>query len=280
MRTLPKPLQNKKVKDIFTECVNSFKHESARNSKMSYVVEVENCSNAYDEYIPSDIEHFEHPNLNSESKEDLEKIYKEKFSREGTVGRKYYDIIMAQAEGVCPICCAGTPTNLDHYLPQSKYVLLVVTPVNLIPSCRDCNMGKSSYDTKKSSKMPLHPYYDRIELQWLEAKITFMEDGTFDVKFYNGISGANNPVEKERIDIHIKVHGLNENFSSKASTEIHSIKGRYKDMVKKSSKDDVEKDIKSICESAEVYDVNSWKSALYRALVRQVDGYIEWLNYI
>lgn len=279
MKSLPKPLQNKNVKDIFTECVMSFTHKSAQQSKLKYITGVESCSQNYDKHIPEDIEHFSHPVLSAEAKKDLQKVYRDKFSKDITIKRKYYDVIMAQVKGVCPICRTGTPTTMDHYLPQSKYPLLVVTPANLVPSCRDCNMGKRSFDTKKSSMMPLHPYFDKVDDQWLEAQITFFEDATFSVKFYNGIDTSKASVMiKNRIDSHIKVHHLQETFASKVLTELDSIEFRYKEMLSNTSISDIKCDLEKVCKSAEYYDVNSWKAALYRALVRQVDEYIEWLK--
>lgn len=279
MKSLPKPLQDKNVKDIFTECVMSFTSKSAQQSKLKYVADVESCSQNYDKHIPNDIENFFHPVLSPEAKKDLKKIYSEKFSKDNTVGKKYYDVIMAQANGVCPICRTGTPTTMDHYLPQSKYPLLVVTPVNLVPACKDCNMGKSSFDTKKSSMMPLHPYFDKVDDKWLEARIAFSEDATFSVEFYNGIESSEDSVNiKSRIDSHIKVHHLQETFKSKAITELGYIKGRYKEMSISTSVSEIKYDLEEACKSAEDYDANSWKAALYRALVRQVDEYIEWLK--
>ncbi len=277
MKALPKPLQDKEVKDIFTECVSNFTSEKARRSKMRHISEVERCARDYDKYIPGDMEHFVHPKLSSEETEDLKKVYQQKFVPLGAVGRKYYDAIMAQAKGICPICRAAATDNLDHYLPQSKYALLVVTPANLVPSCWHCNMEKHSYDTAKSSEMPLHPYFDKIDLQWLEAKITFQADGTFSIEYGNGINEADNPFEKVRIDKHIKVHDLNKTFSSMALIEMDSVKSKYKKMLGELLEEGIQKDLEEVCESAEAYDVNSWKAALYRALIRQKDEYIEWL---
>lgn len=167
MKSLARPLQEKTAKDIFEECVKDYSKKDLKNGMMKFLNDVETCAEDYNNTIPHNIENFIHPCLSEKDTVALKNVYKDKFSKAGSVGRKYYDIIMAQAQGVCPICGTGTPTNLDHYLPQSSYPLLVVTPLNLIPSCRDCNMGKGSYFSAKSIDLPLHPYFDKIQCKWL-----------------------------------------------------------------------------------------------------------------
>lgn len=43
---------------------------------------------------------------------------------------------------MCPICGSVKATTFDHFLPQSKYQLFAVHPLNLIPSCTVCNGHK------------------------------------------------------------------------------------------------------------------------------------------
>jgi hypothetical protein len=43
---------------------------------------------------------------------------------------------------VCPYCGFGEPTELDHYLPITRYGELAIYPRNLIPSCGPCNNAK------------------------------------------------------------------------------------------------------------------------------------------
>lgn len=159
--------------------------KNLKTDVMKFLNDVETCAENYNNTIPHSIEKFIHPCLSDEDIAALKNVYKNKFSKAGSVGRKYYDIIMAQAQGVCPICGTGTPTNLDHYLPQSRYPLLVVAPLNLIPSCKDCNFNKGTYFSARSIDLPLHPYFDQIQCKWLEVHINFVNDGTFSIVYYN-----------------------------------------------------------------------------------------------
>lgn len=280
MKSLAKPLQEKMVKDIFEECVNDYSKNDLKSVMMDYLDDVETCAKDYDNTIPNCIENFNHPCLSENDTAALKNLYKNKFAKLDSVGRKYYDIIMAQAQGVCPICGAGTPINLDHYLPQSSYPLLVVTPLNLIPSCRDCNMGKGGYFSAKSIDLPLHPYFDEIQCKWLEAHIDFANDGSFSIIYYNGLDMSIDYIMKHRLDVHIKVNHLQNTFASRALTELNSVKHRYRKMLFDVSLKEFESDLKETCESAEKDDFNSWKSALYRALLLQIEDYRNWLRII
>lgn len=58
----------------------------------------------------------------------------------------------------CPICdCsfAYSQVTLDHILPKSKFPFLSITPINLVPTCYNCNMRKNDGIPSKV----LNPYF-------------------------------------------------------------------------------------------------------------------------
>ncbi|MEV5205306.1 hypothetical protein [Streptomyces sp. NPDC053720] len=65
-------------------------------------------------------------------------------------------------EGLCPLCAHRDAETLDYQLPKSKYPLLSVVPVNLVPACHRCNANKSDADLKTASEQTLHPYFDDL----------------------------------------------------------------------------------------------------------------------
>ena len=74
--------------------------------------------------------------------------------------------------GKCPICGIGPVSNLDHYLAKSLYPTYAITPINLVPECRDCNFNKRDTLIKSATDSPLHPYYDEIDNRiWLVAEL-------------------------------------------------------------------------------------------------------------
>lgn len=274
MKIIPKPITDQKAKSIFEICVGGYVQEKKRQELLKYSSEVERVSDEYEQYIPNDFENFNHPVFSSADKKRLESIYSYQFREK--IGKTFYNQIMRNAKHLCPYCGEGRPTNLDHFLPQSKYPLLVVTPVNLVPSCKDCNMEKNAVIPTSNEDIPLHPYYDDINIKWLDATIKFDKDESFTIDFFNVVNITTNRILSKRIDAHMKSHALKECFETHSTSEINSIKYKHADLAKL-NRSELINDLQDRIWSAERYDINSWKSAMYRALLNQVDEYIGWL---
>lgn len=83
--------------------------------------------------------------------------------KEGHPARGVYDALKGGTdEGLCPLCAHRDVEALDHQLPNSKYPLLSVVPVNLVPACHRCDALKSDVDSKTASEQALHPYFDDL----------------------------------------------------------------------------------------------------------------------
>lgn len=54
--------------------------------------------------------------------------------------------------------------ELDHYFPKSKYPFLCTSFFNLIPSCSNCNKGKSSSDVNIIHNFHLYTEFDELSL--------------------------------------------------------------------------------------------------------------------
>lgn len=108
-------------------------------------------------------------------KSDLLKLYDPYFVNEGKPARVIYNALMAAANEKCPYCGGiGRPRNLDHFLPKAHYPQFSVLPVNLVPSCRDCNMdGKRDGFAINEEEQVLQPYLDNdryFKEQWISAR--------------------------------------------------------------------------------------------------------------
>lgn len=108
-------------------------------------------------------------------KADLIKLYDNYFAKNGKPGRKIYDTLMVAAKDKCPFCGGiGRPTNLDHFLPKTFYPQFSILPANLIPACRDCNMGtKRNKIASSKEEQAIHPYLDHeryFNEQWIFAR--------------------------------------------------------------------------------------------------------------
>lgn len=273
MKKLRIPLRNVDEKTIYHECANSFTDKTA----LSYIEDVVSSAAVYETHVPRDIARFPRYTIEEEDKEKIIKVYTEKFAKRDTVGYKYYEAIMTNANGRCPICGCGKVKTLDHFLPKTTYPLVCVTPANLVPTCRDCNFDKRSFWGADYYSIPFNPYFDVMDDKWLECEFTIYRDNTFAVVYKNGYDKKKNEKLWEKYETHFKVFDLNATFSARAGEEIENCKGKYKKLLYECGIEDVRKDLIDNRDSFEQIDINSWRSALYRELVNKVHDYCEWL---
>lgn len=270
MKKLSKPLPDTHPEDIFEECVSGYRDKQKVATLLQCKEMIQCDSKLYDDVIPHELEKFQQSSLPSGIvPDDLVDVYTKKFAAEKSPGRKYYNAIREQLVlNICPICGIGQIKTLDHYLPKSKYPTLVVTPSNLIPSCRDCNMDKraeSSYDPENT---PVHLYFDDVPNDpWLQVTV----GDNLEILYYVLCPDAWDVGIRRRVEKHLDFYKLHQLYSSHANSEIANSIHMWKKTVMQSDPETLRLALMDTCESAEVNDKNSWKSALYRGLVQNFD---------
>lgn len=126
---------------------------------------------------------------------------KELYSEYNSKGKLYnfrVDIYKLSGEK-CPICDFSfgySQVNLDHILPKSKYPLLAITPINLVPICNYCNINKG---TKISQNKIFNPYFHEYNTKEY-IKIVINKSNRFKVKFKGDGNFATKI--KENIDLY------------------------------------------------------------------------------
>ena len=230
---------------------------------------------------------------------ELAAVYKETFSAEKKPGRTYYELIRGAAVcDKCPICgSTGGNTNLDHYLPKSKFPTLCVTPDNLIPMCAACNEKKGTYHNLESDKRLLHLYFERlptttdrrgnvIQETFLYARL----QRDFNVTFYVQCPAHWPPDQCSRVKNHMKVYRLLQRYGDCIKPEIAKVSCKWTDDVE-DWEDSIggikiaparEKELLQnlVLEGVryERFDPNSWRSALYRAMAERIDDTYDWFK--
>lgn len=270
MKNLSKPLKNAKPEDIFEECVNGYNNAEKRQKLISCKNLIQIDSKACDEYIPHRANEFSKSTIPAGiANSDISSVYTEKFVPQGSPGRKYYNAIMEQAvRGVCPICGVRIAYTLDHYLPKSKVPTLSVTPNNLIPACRDCNMDKQADLSYNPLDMPVHLYYDAIPNEpWLFVKFK----DNLEAIYYISCQDSWEIGLRSRLEKHLDFYNLHTLYSSHAAQEIADRMMSWKDLVNRAGFEQLKEYIDRECQSIENNDINSWKAALYRGLVSDFD---------
>ena len=266
MKTLPIPLLDIKVEDIYSECVRDFSNKQKQERLLSCKDLITKDSNHYNRFVPHTLENFSVSELPQDvSKEDLISVYTQKFAVKDSPGRKYYDAIIGQAvRGICPICGIRPANTLDHYLPKSKAPTLSVTPNNLMPACRDCNTEKRADITYDSMNTPVHLYFDNIPNEpWLFAEL----DDNLAVTYYTNCPDSWDCELRSRVQKHLTFYNLHKLYSIHAGEEIADKLGMWKNLIDYGGTELLKLSIESECKSIEQNDINSWKAALYRGLL-------------
>ncbi|TDF35020.1 HNH endonuclease [Alteromonadaceae bacterium M269] len=182
--------------------------------------------------------------------------------------RQYYDYLMMRAPlRICPFCGFGQATTLDHYLPKAKFPLLSVHPNNLIPSCADCNKGKSAGIAVTKEQQSIHPYFDQahfINDQWLFAEV--IETSPATIRYYAQAPANWSTDDQTRISNHFDEFKLAQRFCVQAGDELSNLRGELEIDFQVSQQAGVESALRKKYIGASLQHVNSWRTALYQAL--------------
>ncbi len=186
--------------------------------------------------------------------------------------KTYYDQIkLSSAHNICPYCCQRTVSEVDHYLPKSKKISLSIAPLNLVPICSDCNKAKGEHYPNNQEERFINPHFDPlINKRWLEAEVLKSENDIPSFKFYVNDSVFSS-LEQEicrRIQYHFTKLKLNTLYISQSGTTLTSITKRLKKDWKRGGMIKVKEYLSEELDSFEADNINSWKAAMYRAMLK------------
>lgn len=207
--------------------------------------------------------------INGVPKHEIEKLYTQKLINKNGKARKYYDLLLQGAPyGICPYCNHREASTLDHFLPKAHYTPLVITPVNLVPACKDCNTNKNDVIVQAEDEAFFNPYYENVDAHvWLvatlienldcqELAMLYSVDSVIalsDEHYYNRLNHQLSTLQLERI------------YGIQASRELQTVKRQYIRIFKASGRDAVLHEIEFQIEDRSD-NPNSWQSAMYRGL--------------
>lgn len=179
------------------------------------------------------------PGLN---KSNLRSLYFGNLRNPKKPARLIYDKLLASSNGRCPFCGdIGDPKNIDHFLPIAHYPQLSVLPLNLVPSCRDCNMGSKGDDYAIEARdQILNPYLDDdcfYSQQWVFASyINHRVDDPINpgAIVYTAAPPIKwNLVDAQRAIKHFSTFDLARRYSSKAGDHLSDVVSQRNDFYEK-----------------------------------------------
>lgn len=276
MKRIHNQLSSCETEKIFNDCYLSFKKGEIKRVLDKYKDSILNESKVYDEYVPSNIENYKLRDYSKDKddKNQIIKLYTQKFENKDSVGRKYYNIILSNTSK-CPICGYGPVCQLDHFIPKTMYPQLSITPNNLIPICGFCNHEKNDTFKFKYDEIPFHPYFEEMPETWLECKINFNVGTILNYELY---CGKNDSIYAKKYRSHLSAFNLEVTFCSFSAAMLDDIASMHFNLLNMNvNGDELRKSIIEEKRSAEKNDTNGYKAVLYRALLRQFDDYCAYL---
>lgn len=192
--------------------------------------------------------------INGLDYEDFVKIYEQRFVPEKREGRPFYNQIMQIAKyNRCPYCGVTHVSTLDHIFPKKEYSVLSVDPLNLVPSCKDCNTTKkTSYNLYDPT---IHPYFDDTNTDiWLfctisnnQFEFSVKKPDNFDEKLFKRI-------ERTFVDLNLAFL-----YEFQANSEFMNIKDYLGDLLFQEREPYLKARVKSLKKNK----LNSWQVAMY-----------------
>lgn len=197
--------------------------------------------------------------------DEMEKVYTQRMAKTGAPGRDIYDEIFSSSpQGRCPLRTQRSAATLDHYLPKAHYPSLAVAPLNLVPTCSDCNKAKLAAVPARAEEVGLHPYYDDLGDEiWLHARVIKRRPAA--VKFSVNAPTAWDAVLSTRVEHHFRVLGLAALFASEAAEELINVRHQLTTLGAADPADGVKDELARRAESCAAGRSNGWRAATYRA---------------
>jgi len=195
---------------------------------------------------------------------EMEAVYTDRMAKQNTPGRPIYDDIFAAAKGRCPLCAHRAVTTLDHHLPKAHYPALAVAPLNLVPSCSDCNKAKLASVPHTPEDVSIHPYFDNVDSErWLYADV--VEAAPASVRFRVKAPDAWDELLAERVRRHFRGLKLSSLYGSEAAEELLNMRHLLTAILATGGAKEVRSYLVEHTESCLAGRLNGWRGATYEA---------------
>lgn len=194
-------------------------------------------------------------------------LYKDQLVNKRGVCRHVYTSILLLAPGsICPYCLVGTVANLDHVLPKSSYPSYALTPMNLVPACRDCNTLKGRKVTRNQQEQIFHPYFDELPVdKWLFAIV--QKSTPLSIAFQVNPPVGWLAIHRDIVLAHFLRFRLQRMYAVQAGTELGNLRASLVSVFEQKGKDGVIQFLELQAHSRRDINLNSWQTALYEGLL-------------
>lgn len=196
---------------------------------------------------------------------EMERVYKDTFVRSVNTRHIYGALKSAPINDICPLCSQRTVSTLDHYLPKSAHPSLAITPINLVPSCIECNKTKLALQAEDAEGQTFHPYFeDADEGRWLYAEVK--ETSPAALVFFPAPPDNWPTLKQQRIVNHFNTYKLAALYASHSAVELNNIRHNLIKRAQCSPPEAIQRYLTDQATSCAAANANSWHTAAYEAL--------------
>ena len=267
MKTLLKPTL--KTKDIYDLCISQIRDSDLLNRLQkcsSLIVEAEAEFDSKAKINQTHTISKEKMINGNVTAAELKNVYTARMVPKDSAGREMYDKLKNSVPlGICPLCNHKPVEVLDHYLPKAHFPRLSVTPINLVPTCTDCNNTLSDKGITTIEETKLHPYYDELGNEvWLKAKV--IKGSPAAISFFVQSPASWSEILSKRVHNYFGKLSLGKLYSIQAAVSLSDLDFLLRDKYDHLGKEGVREYLINEGKSRELSDPNSWRSAFYKAI--------------
>jgi hypothetical protein len=213
---------------------------------------------------------------------DLTGIY----ASEAGVARGIKEAVRKLSETQCPYCGEpSSPTQVDHFLPQSEFPEFAFFSQNLVPSCDGCNLTKRTdiWDACSNARLFLHPFIDEF-LNSPFFHLGILPDAIFgyNVPVFDAVWDqvlVPSPVDRQRCETHFEKLDVVKRVRAHVVRRCNTLRYRNRELVAALELDSavfaVELDALHDSE-VNTGAPNSWDALTYRS-IRRCPDYLQFI---
>ncbi len=166
----------------------------------------------------------------------------------------------------CPYCGFLPITDLDHFLPKSKYELFSVHSQNLVPCCSICNTKKSTLAGNTSKKQFSHTYFASLPKQRFLKAVASLKKGALAMDFKIIHTSELGQEEFERLTYQFDKLHLNERYKKALNDYLGAHKDAITEQGKRGPRSVKYLLLKTFRTTRTSYGRNHWYTSVWHAL--------------
>jgi len=149
--------------NVFAEAVSRKKDPALKLRLEEVSPEILSCYKLYKEHFDKNKLELLIPNPSCKKNiDDLLSLYSFRNKVIRDLKKKIDNTQLSVISNTCQNCTINSVNTMDHVLSQKKFPEFIVNPINLFPSCSECNNYKSNAFAKNGNRKFLNLYLDNL----------------------------------------------------------------------------------------------------------------------